>query len=106
MKMIIFFFFFFFLAEDGIRDGTVTGVQTCALPIWALPGKKNEDTLHWHRFSPTWICARIVLPRSDIGSPNTTWTPDTTPPSPVPWTKYSSAPRALMPKWVSTVYPR
>src|SRR6267143_4045188 len=27
--------FFFFQAEDGIRDGTVTGVQTCALPIWA-----------------------------------------------------------------------
>src|SRR6266568_6407074 len=25
---------FFFQAEDGIRDGTVTGVQTCALPIW------------------------------------------------------------------------
>src|SRR6267143_4671306 len=25
--------FFFFQAEDGIRDGTVTGVQTCALPI-------------------------------------------------------------------------
>src|SRR2546427_151279 len=29
----IFFFFFFFQAEDGIRDLTVTGVQTCALPI-------------------------------------------------------------------------
>src|SRR6266481_8660023 len=28
-----FFFVFFFQAEDGIRDGTVTGVQTCALPI-------------------------------------------------------------------------
>src|SRR2546430_948206 len=27
-------FFFFFQAEDGIRDLTVTGVQTCALPIW------------------------------------------------------------------------
>src|SRR5215510_14699054 len=27
------FFFLFFLAEDGIRDGHVTGVQTCALPI-------------------------------------------------------------------------
>src|SRR6266581_3681312 len=27
--------FFFFQAEDGIRDGRVTGVQTCALPIWA-----------------------------------------------------------------------
>src|SRR5207247_6632050 len=28
---------FFFQAEDGIRDPLVTGVQTCALPIWALP---------------------------------------------------------------------
>src|SRR5207248_5881934 len=28
-----FFCFFFFQAEDGIRDRTVTGVQTCALPI-------------------------------------------------------------------------
>src|SRR5256884_7226716 len=27
-------FFFFFQAEDGIRDVAVTGVQTCALPIW------------------------------------------------------------------------
>src|SRR2546430_7330324 len=27
--------FFFFQAEDGIRDLTVTGVQTCALPICA-----------------------------------------------------------------------
>src|SRR5207253_6090115 len=26
-------FYFFFQAEDGIRDGHVTGVQTCALPI-------------------------------------------------------------------------
>src|SRR2546430_3689516 len=29
-------FFFFFQAEDGIRDLTVTGVQTCALPISAV----------------------------------------------------------------------
>src|SRR5215211_8083443 len=28
------FFVFFFQAEDGIRDHCVTGVQTCALPIW------------------------------------------------------------------------
>src|SRR6266702_4889880 len=28
-----FVLFFFFQAEDGIRDGHVTGVQTCALPI-------------------------------------------------------------------------
>src|SRR5437870_7164486 len=31
--MVCFFIFFFFQAEDGIRDGHVTGVQTCALPI-------------------------------------------------------------------------
>src|SRR2546430_14609574 len=31
--MLVAFFFFFFQAEDGIRDLTVTGVQTCALPI-------------------------------------------------------------------------
>ena len=31
--IIIFFEFFFFQAEDGIRDWSVTGVQTCALPI-------------------------------------------------------------------------
>src|SRR2546430_13180774 len=29
---------FFFQAEDGIRDLTVTGVQTCALPISGEPG--------------------------------------------------------------------
>src|ERR1022692_5087277 len=34
MKLILFFFFFFFQAEDGIRDYKVTGVQTCALPIY------------------------------------------------------------------------
>ena len=28
--------FFFFQAEDGIRDWSVTGVQTCALPIFAI----------------------------------------------------------------------
>ena len=32
----VFFFFFFFQAEDGIRDVAVTGVQTCALPIFRV----------------------------------------------------------------------
>src|SRR4029434_5172755 len=27
-------YIFFFQAEDGIRDASVTGVQTCALPIY------------------------------------------------------------------------
>src|SRR5439155_10652266 len=34
-SLLYIFFFFFFQAEDGIRDGHVTGVQTCALPIFA-----------------------------------------------------------------------
>src|SRR2546430_6268239 len=33
MTVYLCIFFFFFQAEDGIRDLTVTGVQTCALPI-------------------------------------------------------------------------
>src|SRR5438876_5533386 len=33
MLCFVFWSFFFFQAEDGIRDGRVTGVQTCALPI-------------------------------------------------------------------------
>src|SRR5256884_1475875 len=31
-----FYLFFFFQAEDGIRDVAVTGVQTCALPIFGF----------------------------------------------------------------------
>src|SRR5438128_6004892 len=48
--------FFFFQAEDGIRDATVTGVQTCALPIsstFALDGytsKANVDARIGRRF--------------------------------------------------------
>src|SRR5260370_5161729 len=33
MTFLCFGFVFFFQAEDGIRDSSVTGVQTCALPI-------------------------------------------------------------------------
>src|SRR5205085_6183860 len=38
-------FFFFFQAEDGIRDLTVTGVQTCALPIFATSRKHTGRML-------------------------------------------------------------
>src|SRR2546427_11749852 len=51
------FFFFFFQAEDGIRDLTVTGVQTCALPISSYNPGTGQLTLgirsqqpHIHRF--------------------------------------------------------
>src|SRR2546430_7433889 len=36
-------FFFFFQAEDGIRDLTVTGVQTCALPIYRARRERIPD---------------------------------------------------------------
>src|SRR5207245_7927063 len=38
--------FFFFQAEDGIRDATVTGVQTCALPILDA-----RNPFHWRHHS-------------------------------------------------------
>src|SRR5256886_11539021 len=49
-------FVFFFQAEDGIRDLTVTGVQTCALPISFSPARMwigglrslNKPYLHLH----------------------------------------------------------
>src|SRR2546427_9127406 len=43
-----FFFFFFFQAEDGIRDLTVTGVQTCAHPI-SFYGDSGTDTTIYDR---------------------------------------------------------
>src|SRR5690606_40022110 len=51
-------FFFFFQAEDGIRDFHVTGVQTCALPIFAVPAldpvgvqlaRPHSVPHSWHR---------------------------------------------------------
>src|SRR2546430_15967170 len=49
--------FFFFQAEDGIRDLTVTGVQTCALPI--LDGAvQNRVTLTALRALQSYVNAR------------------------------------------------
>src|SRR5205807_9050744 len=42
MFSMLFFFFFFFQAEDGIRDYKVTGVQTCALPIFGDDAAASE----------------------------------------------------------------
>src|SRR5690606_40560701 len=43
VSLLFFFFFFFFQAEDGIRDFHVTGVQTCALPIFGYPVYPNDS---------------------------------------------------------------
>src|SRR2546422_3585646 len=47
-------FFFFFQAEDGIRDVAVTGVQTCALPIYSSTGELTRPrTYGWTRYQVT-----------------------------------------------------
>src|SRR5437870_6498489 len=64
---------FFFQAEDGIRDGHVTGVQTCALPIsichtWTecqdlffLLGKKRDIQGHlWTRTNQAHVPTKYV----------------------------------------------
>src|SRR5438034_6385323 len=50
MRILMFFFFFFFQAEDGIRDHCVTGVQTCALPIFVE--EAQFDRLGAFAYSP------------------------------------------------------
>src|SRR5258708_13090090 len=43
---------FFFQAEDGIRDDLVTGVQTCALPIYfAQPADRRPCPARWRPWS-------------------------------------------------------
>src|SRR3712207_8113294 len=42
--------FFFFQAEDGIRDIGVTGVQTCALPIFLRHSKEGIAARFQHCF--------------------------------------------------------
>src|SRR5690625_6111219 len=54
MFLFFLFFSFFFQAEDGIRDGHVTGVQTCALPIF------NAMRLA-HAFCQSVVDARVLV---------------------------------------------
>src|SRR6267143_2962147 len=58
-------FFFFFQAEDGIRDGTVTGVQTCALPI--LPGEVATPILEKRPVPPPPHERARMLQAEDLG---------------------------------------
>src|SRR5688572_31126441 len=44
--------FFFFQAEDGIRDLTVTGVQTCALPIYDIQARESQHVLQTYKRQP------------------------------------------------------
>src|SRR5438270_1810408 len=60
-------FFFFFQAEDGIRDLTVTGVQTCALPI-------SISFSHWSEAITFFTCRTLSAGlEEDI---NSQWAPN------------------------------
>src|SRR5229473_6969674 len=59
-------FFFFFQAEDGIRDKLVTGVQTCALPIFAREnGFVSNENAEWTARDASYFELRAVLKISD-----------------------------------------
>src|SRR5215217_9400493 len=61
--VLVLLFCFFFQAEDGIRDIGVTGVQTCALPIWR-PGpsywRRRRDSITPDRWR--WVRSRSRTP--------------------------------------------
>src|SRR5207248_7992759 len=64
------FFVFFFQAEDGIRDRTVTGVQTCALPISPSAAVSCSDPLTRSRAPKAWL-----VPSAGIASTATSRSP-------------------------------
>src|SRR2546430_4249696 len=55
------FLLFFFQAEDGIRDLTVTGVQTCALPI-----SPPCFAPHWIRPTLVWSSTNAVITSCEV----------------------------------------
>src|SRR2546430_16331458 len=63
LSLILFYIcFFFFQAEDGIRDLTVTGVQTCALPIWGYAAREELDQ--------AWIARAAARGHQLVGGPS------------------------------------
>src|SRR5690625_6073703 len=78
-------FLFFFQAEDGIRDGHVTGVQTCALPISARawwrrrrgadvsPAVSRPLALAWGSVSLAGVAATVLLLGSVLTAPSMRW---------------------------------
>src|SRR5207237_3323157 len=71
----------FFQAEDGIRDSSVTGVQTCALPIStntsyldvnaiAAVTVRPQDVLGLHFFSPANVMRLVEVVRAEKTAPD------------------------------------
>src|SRR5947207_1566949 len=73
---VCFSFFFFFQAEDGIRDHCVTGVQTCALPIWG-GSTSFQDVNTGGQYIPgtnTWTATSTTNAPSARDSHTAVWT--------------------------------
>src|SRR5207244_5066862 len=93
--------FFFFQAEDGIRDDLVTGVQTCALPIFAFSASVGRLLL--------FIAAVMRSPRPpkrSMSSPKPCGTSETrvfsssnSPPGTLPQSVYRSEERRVGKEW-------
>src|SRR5207253_6449982 len=64
--LFFFLFFFFFQAEDGIRDGHVTGVQTCALPI---SYQVAEVGAHGHPVTQVMVTLNVLGPQPTVFPP-------------------------------------
>src|SRR5437762_4775472 len=60
MHFFAFLLFFFFQAEDGIRDTSVTGVQTCALPI-SLELPVLVSVSDWVELLPTCTLPKLMV---------------------------------------------
>ena len=58
---------FFFQAEDGIRDYDVTGVQTCALPIFSVVETDVETTARATGSSEV-VVVELLSPQPTISS--------------------------------------
>src|SRR2546430_4548432 len=59
--------FFFFQAEDGIRDLTVTGVQTCALPISHVCERRPEsNAIIGREYTDARPLALVLAPVTDV----------------------------------------
>src|SRR5690625_6469615 len=70
-------FVFFFQAEDGIRDGHVTGVQTCALPISRLGattfcGSSKDPSAVSVSFKPLPVTVQVIVAPSGTPSASAT----------------------------------
>src|SRR2546422_5585546 len=63
--------FFFFQAEDGIRDVAVTGVQTCALPIYPQTDPVPAGDTARAAFAVSCASVRII----GLGQIQDAWTP-------------------------------